>query len=97
MSGYPLTKDFLAEMNGRWFRKRTRPSRQKNARNTIVAVVVTSIGLISEILLPNNIWVFILVIAGFVAVIAIAVSHTLIIRRRFRRASEDLNPEGTHD
>src|SRR5438094_4089551 len=35
MSGYPLTKDFLAEMNGRWFRKITRPSRQKNMRNAI--------------------------------------------------------------
>jgi len=32
MSGYPLTKDFLAEMNGRWFRKITRPSRQMRFR-----------------------------------------------------------------
>src|SRR2546422_11711043 len=25
MSGYPLTKDFLVEMNKRWFRKMTKP------------------------------------------------------------------------
>src|SRR2546427_11821317 len=33
--GYPLTKDFLAETNGRWLKKITIPSLQKYARNSI--------------------------------------------------------------
>ena len=90
MSGCPLTKDFLAEMNGRWFRKITRPPRQKNARNAI-AVVVTFIVLISNIILPNNIWVLILGILGFVAVFMITIYYKLMIRRRLG-ASKGLEP-----
>ena len=141
MSGYPLTKDFLAEMNGRWFRKITRPSRQKNMRNAIArpgplircpicdtplvdrddymthlrsvhpsytawgrknarnafveVVIVTSIVLISNFLLPSNTWVLILGAVSFVAVVLITISYTIMIRRRFRRGSKDQTAEGT--
>ncbi len=69
---------------------------RKNARNAFVEIVViTSIAVISDIVLPNNIWVLILGAIGFVSVVVIATSYTLKIRRRFRRASKDQNAEGT--
>src|SRR6267378_4010343 len=69
---------------------------RKNARNAFVEiVVVTTIAVISDIVLPNNIWVLILGAVAFVSVVVIATSYTLMIRRRFRRTSKDQNPEGT--
>jgi len=93
MSGYPLTRDFLVEMNGRWFRKSARYSRRKNARNVAI-VIVTSIMMTSSLLLPSNSWVLFLGAAGFV-VFVITISYSIMIRRRFRRASKDQNAEGT--
>jgi hypothetical protein len=85
MSGYHLTKDFLAEMNGRWFRSTRRLSRQKKARNVKVEIAVIAItGLVTEILLPNNSWVLILVIAGLAGVLLFAIYENLRIKRKVR-------------
>ena len=71
---------------------------RKNARNVFVEIVViTSIAVISDIVLPNNIWVLTLGAVGFVSVVVISTSYTLMIRRRFKRASKDQNPEGTRN
>jgi len=68
---------------------------RKNARNAFVAIVsVTGIGLASDFLFPGNSWVPILGGVGFVVVIVITLSYTIIMRRRFRRASKDQNKEG---
>ena len=70
---------------------------RKNARNAFVEIViVTSIVLISNFLLPSNTWVLILGAVSFVAVVAITISYTAIMRGRFRRALKDQNAEGTH-
>src|SRR2546422_3266655 len=70
---------------------------RKNARNAFVEVViVTSIVLISNFLLPSNTWVLILGAVSFVAVVLITISYTIMIRRRFRRGSKDQTAEGTH-
>jgi len=70
---------------------------RKNARNAFVEIViVTSIVLISNFLLPSNTWVLILGAVSFVAVVAITISYMAIMRGRFRRALKDQNAEGTH-
>ena len=67
---------------------------RKNARNAFAEIVVmTSIALISDIVLPNNIWVLILGVVGFAAVVVITISYTIVVRRRFRRASKDQSSE----
>jgi hypothetical protein len=68
---------------------------RKNARNSVIAIaVVTGFVLTSGFLLPGNRWVLFLGGGSFVAVVAITISYTVMIRRRFRRASKDQNAEG---
>jgi len=70
---------------------------RKNARNAFVEIViVTSIVLLSNFLLPSNTWVLILGAVSFVAVVAITISYMAIMRGRFRRALKDQDAEGTH-
>ena len=69
---------------------------RKNARNAFVAIVIlTGVILTSNFLLPNNSSFLILWIVSFVALIAITISYTLMIKSRFRRASKDQTAEGT--
>ncbi len=69
---------------------------RENARNAFVAIVIlTGVILTSNFLLPNNSSFLILWIVSFVALIAITISYTLMIRSRFRRASKDQTAEGT--
>jgi hypothetical protein len=89
MSGYPLTKDFLVEMNGRWFGNTKRLSRQKKARNVKMEIaVITITGLVTEILLPNNFWVLILVIAGAAGVFLFAIYDNLRTKRKVRSGAQ---------
>ncbi len=68
---------------------------RKNAQNAFVAIIiVTSIVLTSDFLLPGNSWALFLGASSFVAVVAITISYTIMIRRRFRRASKDQKTEG---
>jgi len=67
---------------------------RKNARNAFIEiVVVSSIALISDTVFPNNIWVAILGAVGFAAVVVIIISYTMMVRRRYRRASKDQSAE----
>jgi hypothetical protein len=69
---------------------------RKNARNAFAAIViVTGMVLTSNFLLPGNSWVLLLGVGSFVAVVAITISYTLLIRKRFRGASKGQNTEGT--
>ena len=69
---------------------------RKNARNAFVEIViVTSIVVLSNFLLPNNSSFLILWIVSFVALIAITISYTLMIRKKFRRASKGQNVDGS--
>jgi len=69
---------------------------RKNARNSVIAIaVVTGFVLTSGLLLPGNRWVLFLGGGSFVAVVAITISYTVMIRRRFRRASKDQNDGST--
>lgn len=89
MSGYPLTKDFLVEMNRRWFGTTRRLSRQKKARNVKVEIaVITITGLVMEILFPNNFWVLILVIAGFAGALLFAIYENLRVKRKVRSGAQ---------
>ena len=70
---------------------------RKNARNAFVEIViVTTIVLTLDFLLPGNSLILILGAGSFAAVVAITISYTLMIRSRFRRASKDQSAEGTH-
>ena len=51
-------------------------------------IVVTSIGLTLENLLPNNLWVLAFVIAGFTAVSLTAIYKEKKIKRKLRPASK---------
>jgi len=69
---------------------------RKNARNAFaIIVIVTGITLTSNFLLVGNSGVLTLGIGSFIAVVVTTTSYTLMIRRRFRRASKDQNAEGT--
>jgi hypothetical protein len=69
---------------------------RKNSRNAFVGIViVTGIILTSNFLFPNNSSFLILWVVNFVALVAITISYTLMIRSRFRRASKDQTAEGT--
>ena len=69
---------------------------RKNARNAFVAIViVTGLVTASNFLLPNNTWVLIIGAGSFVAVVAITISYTLMIRKKFRRASKGQKVDGS--
>jgi len=69
---------------------------RKNARNAFVEIViVTSIVLISNFLLPSNTSVLILGAVSFVAVVAITISYMAIMKGKFRLSWKEQNPEGT--
>jgi len=69
---------------------------RKNARNSVIAIaIVTGLILTSGLLQPGNRWDLFLGVGSFVAVVAMTISYTITIRRRFRRGSKDQNDGST--